>query len=131
MGTPAGRSGRYSQHAHPQMSARAGNRRFGMLSALRAYTKKSATQIRFAVRIAEGADPPRRAGPDRGGGERRAGRRGRRLRAPAARHVVVRRLQPSHGRVCYSTLLLTVIDCHSLGICTLILLSLQSFSVEE
>jgi hypothetical protein len=36
----------------------------------------------------------------------------------------------SLGRHCHSALPLTVIDCHSLGIYTVILLSLLSFSVE-
>ena len=36
----------------------------------------------------------------------------------------------SRGRHCHSTLSLNAIVCHSLGICTLILLSLLSFSVK-
>jgi hypothetical protein len=36
----------------------------------------------------------------------------------------------SHGRHCHSTLLLAVVDCHCLGIHTVVLLSLLPFSVK-
>ena len=45
-------------------SVRAGNRRFGRLSALRAHTN-APCKTRFTVENAKGAQP-RRAGPDRG-----------------------------------------------------------------
>ena len=43
---------------------------------------------------------------------------------------ISRQLVPSPGRYCHSTLSLTVIDCRSLGIHTVILRSLLSFSVK-
>jgi hypothetical protein len=47
----------------------------------------------------------------------------------ATRDTELAKLQASHGRHCHSTLSLTGIDCPSLGVYTVILLSLLSFSV--
>jgi hypothetical protein len=59
----------------------------------------------------------------------RAGRGNRRTREPHG-GCVVRAVEYSPGRPCHSTLSLTVIDGHSLRICTVILLSLLLFSVK-